>query len=93
MTKKNRFVTVMAFLALFWITIWIVWTWILILFTGGNTTWEQTLTPEQYAELQNLIESQSWTVIETWTGENIETWTGEEVWTWTGEEVWTWITE
>jgi len=70
MAKKNRFVTIMAFLALFWIVIWIAWTGLLIIFSGwNNTTTEQTLTPEQYAELQELINAQSGSIIETWTGE------------------------
>ncbi len=75
MAKKNRFVTIMAFLALFWIIIWIVWTGILIIFSDwNNTPSEQTLTPEQYAELQEMINTNSGSVIKTWTG---ETWTWE----------------
>ena len=55
----------MAFLALFWIIIWIIWTWVLILFSGNNTTTEQTLTAEEYLQLQQLINSQSGITIDT----------------------------
>ena len=66
MTKKNRMTQIMAFLALFWIVIWIIWTWLLVFFGENNS--EQTLSPEQYTELQEYINSQSGAVIETWTG-------------------------
>lgn len=88
MAKNNKFTQIMAFLALFWIVIWIIWTWLLIMFWGQNTNNSQTYTPEQ---LQEFINSQSWAIeISTWeleinnsTGEidvqtgTIETWTGE----------------
>lgn len=62
---KNKMTKIMAFLALFWITIWIVWTGILILFSGNNTNNEQDITPEQYLELQDLIKNNSWENIDT----------------------------
>jgi len=56
----------MAFLALFWIVIWIIWTWALVLFNWNNNNTEQkTLTAEQYAQLQQLLESQTWTNIDS----------------------------
>lgn len=76
MAKKNWFVKIMAFLALFWIIIWIAWTGFLIIFNWwNNTTTEQTLTPEQYTELQELINSNSGSIdSSTW---NTETWSLE----------------
>ena len=65
----------MALLALFWIIIWIIWTWVLIFFWWNNTSHEQGLTPEQYTELQEYINSQSGSIIETGTG--VEVWTRE----------------
>jgi preprotein translocase subunit SecG len=66
---KNKWTKIMAFLALFWIIIWIVWTWVLMIFSNNNTNEQQTLTQEQYIELQKLIEAQSWVILD----ENIET--------------------
>jgi len=68
MAKQKKWVKIMAFLALFWIIIWIVWTWVLVLFSStNNTTNEQTLSAEEYAQLQQLLESQSWTNIDSQT--------------------------
>jgi hypothetical protein len=56
----------MAFFALFWITISLIWTWVLVLLSWNNTdsSNEQKISAEQYAQLQKLIESQSWTTID-----------------------------
>lgn len=81
MAKNNKWVQIMAFLALFWIIIWIIWTWMLILFWGNNTT-EQTLSPEQYLELQEYINAQSGTIVETSTWVQIETNNWSETLTW-----------
>ncbi len=67
MTKKNRYVQIVALFALFWIIIWIVWTWVLMLFNGQKTTSEKTISPEQKLELQNLINSQSGNTVDTGT--------------------------
>ena len=64
MAKKNKMTQIMALLALFWIIIWIVGTGLLIIFSGNNTSTEETITAEQYLELQKLIEAQSWAIIE-----------------------------
>ncbi len=63
----------MAFLALFWIIIWIVGTWVLVLLGNWNTSTEQTLTEDEYLELQELINSQSGNTLEegTW---STQTW-------------------
>ncbi|MCD5385172.1 hypothetical protein LRZ95_00725 [Candidatus Gracilibacteria bacterium] len=56
MKKKNIFIKIMAFLALFGIIIGVIGTGILILFSGNNNeTSSQTLTPEQYEQIQKLI--------------------------------------
>jgi hypothetical protein len=67
MAKQKKWVKIMAFLALFWITIWIIWTWVLVLFSWNNTTPSntQTLSAEDYAKLQEMIESQSWITAES----------------------------
>ena len=58
--KKNLFAQVMAWLALFAIVIWIVGTWILVLFSSGQQTGygEQTQTLSQ-EELQRIIDQTS----------------------------------
>ena len=67
MAKQKKWVKIMAFLALFWIIIWIIGTGVLVLFSSNNTntTDEQTISAEQYAQLQQLLESQSWTNIDS----------------------------
>lgn len=71
MTKQNTWAKIMAFLALFWIIIWIVWTWILILFNWWNNT-AQTISPEQYLELQDYINTQSGSTVQTGAGNEIK---------------------
>jgi len=74
MKKKNTFVKVMAFLALFWIIIWVIWTWVLMIFSGNNNdNSDNTLTPAQYEQIQKLIkentgsiQTQTWTITLTW---------------------------
>ena len=87
MAKKNRWAKIMAFLALFWIIIWVIWTWALFLFGNNGQTEEQTITPEQYRQLQQLLNSQTWAIKEapTWAITetiNTETWVIIETNTW-----------
>jgi len=58
--KKNLFAQIMAWLALFAIVIWIVGTWILVLFSSGQQTGygEETQTLSQ-EELQRIIDQTS----------------------------------
>lgn len=82
MAKWNKIVKIMAVLALFWIIIWIVWTGLLIMF-WGNQGYDssENLSPEQYLDLQNIINTNSWT-INTWS--IINTWNiVPEIQTWT----------
>lgn len=76
--SKKKWIKIMAFLALFWIIIWIIWTWLIIIFDKPNSN-EQKLTQEQYNELLKQINSSSWKIL-SWTWENLSTWT--IIWTW-----------
>lgn len=76
--KKNRLTQIMAFLALFWIIIWIIWTWLLVIFSTNENT-NSNINEEQLIELQNYLntlswstESLSWIEIETLTWSEIE---------------------
>lgn len=71
--KKNTIAKIMAFLALFWIIIWVVWTWALFMFTSNNNSSE--LTQEEYIELQNYINSLSGSTEKEDTSTWILTWT------------------
>lgn len=59
----------MAFFALFWIIIWVVWTGILIMYelyfseNTNNTTNVESLNPEQ---LNKILESMTWATNSTW---------------------------
>lgn len=69
--KKNITVKIFAFLALFWIVISIIWTWIMIFLWGNSTNTEKqdSLTQE---DLQKMIDSwkikitNSWSITSTW---------------------------
>jgi len=76
--KKNKVTQIIAAFALFWIIIWIVWTWLLVLFSNNQPyNSEVTLTPEQ---IQELIKSQSGAIAGT--GITIETNSWTNIWTW-----------
>ena len=75
--KKNRTIQLVAGFALFWIFIWIIWTWVLVLFSNNNSyDSEIKLTPEQ---IQELINSQSGVIQWTWVTLSTNTWTN--IWT------------
>lgn len=57
--KQNKFAKLMAILALLWIIVSIIWTWLLAIF-GNNTNQQIELSPEQIQEIQDIINSQSW---------------------------------
>jgi len=77
---KNKWIKVMAVLALFWIIVWIIWTWLLIIFWNNKSqNTEQSLTPEQIKQLQEMIKTNSWITISTW---SINTSTGTKTLTW-----------
>lgn len=81
---------IMAFLALFGIIIWIIWTTILFIFSWWNWNNNKELTPEQYKELQELINSQSWNVINSWSIiNNTSSWIKIETNSWTTSLSWT----
>ncbi len=70
MTQK--WAKIMASLALLWIIISIVWTGLMFMLWNNNNNSEVELTPEQIAEIQAMINSQSWSITSTW----------EVSWTW-----------
>ncbi len=71
---KKKWAKIMAVLALLWIIISIVWTWLLVIFQGNQQNTEPT--QEQIEQIQKLINSGSWNT-STWelnqTGITIET--------------------
>ena len=77
MTKRNKWVKIMAFLALFWIIIWIVWTGLLIIFSGWNTQQQQNISTQDYLDLQQLIDTNSWNIIEAELPSETLTWETE----------------
>lgn len=72
--RKNKTTQVMAILALLWIVIWIIWTGVLFIFSNSSS--QQEISAEQYAELQEYINSLSWTT-NTWSLEETNTLTWE----------------
>lgn len=59
--KQTKIAKVMAILALAWIIISVIWTWLLVIFDNSNNQQQVDLTPEQIEEIQNMINSQTWT--------------------------------
>ncbi len=78
--KKNKWIQITAFLALFAIVIWIIWTWLIIIFDSSSSG-NQALTTEQYEELMKQFNSENtWSIeIQTW---NIDNQSWIEIWTW-----------
>lgn len=72
MNKKNRITQIMAILALFWIIIWIIGTWLLFIFSGSENS-NYNLNKKQLMELQNYINTLSWS-IETMSWTETITW-------------------
>lgn len=72
----QKWAKIMATLALLWIIISIIWTWLMVIVWNNSNNSEIELTPEQIAEIQTMINSQSWNT-STWelnqTGTTIET--------------------
>jgi len=68
---KQKWAKIMAILALIAIIWSIIWTWIMVIFQWWNNQ-ETQLTPEQIEQIQELINSQSWSTTSTW----------EISWTW-----------
>ncbi len=72
----QKWAKIMASLALLWIIISIIWTWLMVIVWGNKNTSETELTPEQIAEIQSMINSGSWNTSTwelNWTGITIET--------------------
>lgn len=81
MAKKTA-TKIFAFLALFWILIWVVGTGLLFFFGWNGGEEVKTITPE---ELQNLINSGTWIEIDNSIEDIINSGTIEEVQTWSIE--------
>ncbi len=58
--KQTKIAKVTAILALIWIIVSIIWTWILVIFDSTTNQQQTELTPEQIEEIQNMINSQTW---------------------------------
>ncbi len=70
--KQNKFAKLMAILALLWIIISIIWTWLLAII-GDNNSQQIELSPEQIQQIQDMINSQTWTTdSSSWEIINIE---------------------
>lgn len=72
----QKWAKIMASLALLWIIISIIWTWLMVIVWSNKNTSETELTPEQIAEIQSMINSGSWNTSTwelNWTGITIET--------------------
>ena len=67
----QKWAKIMATLALLWIIISIIWTWLMVIVWNNSNNSEIELTPEQIAEIQTMINSQSWNT-STW--ELTQTW-------------------
>ena len=75
--KKNAMTKIIASLAFFGILLSILWTGLLIIFwENRQQPQEQNFTPEQLEELQQMIDSQSGSILNTW---SIEIPTLEEI--------------
>lgn len=59
--KQTKIAKIMAILALAWIIVSIIWTWLLVIFDSSNSQQQNELSPEQIEQIQNIINSQSWT--------------------------------
>ena len=72
MKKKNTITQIVAFLALIWIVIWIIWTWILVYFSGWISSNHEVITENQYLDLQDIINEETGSVLEVQSGSIIE---------------------
>lgn len=59
----KKWAKIMAVLALLWIIVSILWTWLIVILQNGNK--QPEITQEQYEKIQQLINSQSWST-STW---------------------------
>ncbi len=62
--KKNMIIKAFAFLALFWIIIWMIWTWLLVIMWSRNNTSEtsQKISEEKLKDLIYNAKNSSWTI-------------------------------
>ena len=55
---KNKLTKIMAAVALFWIIISMIWTWLIVIFSESNTN-QVELTQEQIEQVQEAINNQN----------------------------------
>jgi len=74
--KKKSTAKIVAFLALFWIILWIVWTWVLVIFSWNNWSVNNNSEKKQLTQkdLQKIINNGKINTNEKWL-ENTNTWT------------------
>ncbi len=69
MAKKNLVAKVFAYLALFWIVIWMIWTWMLFIFWNNSDQSQvnkkiENITPEKLKEMiksgEIKVKTQTW---------------------------------
>ncbi len=101
--KRNTKEKIFAILALIWILVWVVSTWLLYLFSPKQvvapTLKDVNLSDDQIEQLRELTwqKNNSWEII--WTWELSNSWNVEKTLTWAQENIqsWTisltWITE
>jgi hypothetical protein len=63
--RKNTVAKVFAFIALFWIILWIIWTGALFIFWNSKVEKEQikTINPKQLEQILKNAELQSWAIV------------------------------
>ncbi len=71
MAKKNLVAKVFAYLALFWIVVWMIWTWMLFIFWNNSDQTQvnkkiENITPEKLKEMiksgKIKVKTQTWEV-------------------------------
>ncbi len=71
MAKKNLVAKVFAYLALFWIVVWMIWTWMLFIFWNNSDQTQvnkkiENITPEKLKEMiksgEIKVKTQTWEV-------------------------------
>ena len=89
--KRDTLSKIMAIFALIWITIWIIWTWLMVILWWDSRTWSETTKQVTKEDLQKMIDewkvkvstdswaSESWNT-NTWIIENLinQTWALEK---------------
>jgi hypothetical protein len=87
MKKRDKKIKIMAWIALFWILISMIWTWLIVILSWWTNN-SQEISWNDLVKLQNLINTQTWSLNNsTWSIiEDTSTWiiysSGEISWSW-----------